>query len=173
MARGGLHGEHGAAGILNELVEDNLVIVVVAVLETGKGAHTDDVAIATHYGNGFEQVFGLVAIHDDATFGFQLPGTLVDVEHNDIHAQVKGCFLGAEAGTQAGIEENHHQRFITSQFHVFETVFLNLECFGQCCFQVADVLYTGKVLHKLFLFIYCFLVGEAQYIKDVSDHCLL
>ena len=66
----------------------------------GEGTHTDYVAVATHYGDSFQQMFRLVAIHDDAAFGFQLPCSLVDVQYNDIHAQVQSGFLSAEAGTQ-------------------------------------------------------------------------
>ena len=68
-----------------------------------------------------------VAVHDDATFRFQLPGSLVDVQHNYVHTQVKRSFLSAEAGAEAGVKEDHQQGFITSQFYIFKPVFLDLE----------------------------------------------
>ena len=100
MARGGFHGEYRPAGVFDKLVQYYFVVIVFAVFEAGEGTHTDYVAVATHYGDSFQQMFRLVAIHDDAAFGFQLPCSLVDVQYNDIHAQVQSGFLSTEAGTQ-------------------------------------------------------------------------
>ena len=100
MHGGRLHGEDGTAGVLDELVEHRLGVVVVAVGEPGEGAHADDVAVAAHYGDGLKQVLALVAVHDDAALRLQLPGTGVHVEHDDVHAQVHGGLLRAEARAQ-------------------------------------------------------------------------
>ena len=95
-----LHGEDGLAAILDKLVEHRLGIVVFTVGQSCKRAHANHVAIAAHDGDGLQQVFRLVAIHDDAPFGLQLPGTCIHVEHNDIHAQVHGSLLGRQTGAQ-------------------------------------------------------------------------
>ena len=68
--------------------------------EAGKRAHTDDVAVGAHHGNSLQKVFGLVTVHDDATLGLELPGPLVHVKHDDIHAQVHRCLLSAQSGTE-------------------------------------------------------------------------
>ena len=94
MYGGSLHSEDGTAAVFDELLEHGLSIVILTVGESGEGTYADEVAVATHDGNGFEQVFALVAIHDDATLCFQFPGTGIDVEHDDIHAEVHGGLLG-------------------------------------------------------------------------------
>ncbi len=132
MACGSFHGEYRSARMLDELLQYHFVVIVFLAFETCERTYADDVAIAAHHGNGFQQVFRFVTVHDDATFRFQFPGSLVDIQYNHVHAQIQCGLLCTEAGTQAGVEENHHQRFVTSQFHIFETVFLNLECFVQC-----------------------------------------
>ena len=93
-------------------------------------------------------MFGFVAVHDDSALGLQLPGALVDVEYDDVHAQVQPGFLRAEARAQAGVKEYHQEGFVPPQFHVFETVFLDFESFIERPLQVADVLHTCKFLHN-------------------------
>jgi len=44
-------------------------------------------------------------------------------------SQIKSGFLCAEAGTEAGIKEDHHQCLVSSQLYIFEAVFLNFKCF--------------------------------------------
>ena len=97
MHGGGLHGHDGLAAVLHELLHDGLGIVVVAVGEACEGADGDDVAVARHDGDGLEQVLAFVAVHDDAALGLEFPGTLVDVEHDDVHAEVHGSLLCGEA----------------------------------------------------------------------------
>ena len=63
-----LHGKNWAAAVLHELVDDGLGIIVVAVFQTGKAAHTDEVAETSHHRYGLQQVLALVTIHDNATF---------------------------------------------------------------------------------------------------------
>ena len=50
-------------------------------------------------------MFGLVAVHYDTAFGLKLPCTLIYVENDDIHAEIHGCFLGAETCAKAGVEK--------------------------------------------------------------------
>ena len=107
-----LHSEDWATAVLHELVDDSLGIIVVAVFQTGKAAHTDEVAEATHYWDCLKQVFTLVAIHDNATLCLQFPGTCVHVEHDYIHAQVHRSLLCTQSGTETVIEEYHQQGFV-------------------------------------------------------------
>ena len=86
MHGGGLHGHDGLAAVFDELLHDGLGIVVVAVGEACEGADGDDVAIRTHHGDGFQQVFALVAVHDDSALCLQLPRPGIHVEHDDVHA---------------------------------------------------------------------------------------
>ena len=94
-----LHSEDWATAVLYELVDDGLGIIVVTVFQTGKAAHTDKVAEATHHRDSLQQVLALVAIHDDATLCLQFPGTCVHVEHDHIHAQVHRSLLCTQTGT--------------------------------------------------------------------------
>ena len=100
MYCGRLHGEYRTSAIFDKLVDDSFGIVVFTIGETGKGAHSDEVAIATHHGNGFEQVLTLVAIHNHSTFGLQFPCTGIHVEHDDVHTEIHCCLLGGKACAQ-------------------------------------------------------------------------
>ena len=101
------HAEYRTTGVLDEFGDNLFIVIVRLVFETGKGTDTDDIAVATHDRNSFQQMFRFVTIHDDTTFGFQFPGTLVHVEHHRVHPQVHRSLLGGEAGAQAGVEEYH------------------------------------------------------------------
>ena len=57
MHGGCLHGKDGATAVLNELRNDCLGIVILAVGESGKGANTDKVAVAAHYRDSLKQMF--------------------------------------------------------------------------------------------------------------------
>ena len=94
--------------MLNELIDNYFLIIIVAIFKTGERTYTDNVTVTTHYRDCFQQVFRFIAIHDDATFCFQFPCSLIYIENHYVHTQVKGCFLGTQACPQAGIEENHH-----------------------------------------------------------------
>ena len=100
MACGSFHREYRTAGVLYELIQYHFVVIVFAVFKTGKGTHSDNIAVTTHYGNGFQQMFRFVTVHDDTALCFQFPGSLIDVQYNDIHAQIEGGFLSAETGAQ-------------------------------------------------------------------------
>ena len=67
-----LHSEDWAATVLYKLVYDGLGIIVVTIFQTGKAAHTDKVAEATHHRDSLQQVLALVAIHDNATLCLHL-----------------------------------------------------------------------------------------------------
>ena len=56
MHGGRLHSEDGLAAVLDELLKHGLGIVVLAVSESCKGAYADHIAVASHDGNGFEQM---------------------------------------------------------------------------------------------------------------------
>ena len=147
MHRGCLHGKDGLAAVLDELVIDRLGIVVLAVGKTCKGTDAYDIAIAAHDGDGLKQVLALVAIHDDAAFGFQLPCAGIDVEHDDVHAKVQGCLLRAEAGAKTVVEEHHEQGLVLAQSVVLVAVGFYLGCFLKRLLQVAQILYIKKTLH--------------------------
>ena len=95
-----LHSEDRTARILDKLIQHSLCIVILTIGESSKAAHTDEVAVTTHHGDCLQQVLTLVSVHDDTTLCLQFPGTSVHVEHDDIHAEVHGCLLGRETGTQ-------------------------------------------------------------------------
>ena len=115
MHRSRFHSHHRTAAILHELVDYGLCIVIFAVLESCEGAHGNDVAVACHHWDGFEQVLALVTVHDDATLGFQFPCTSIHIEHDDVHTQVHGSFLRAEARAQTVVEEYHQQCLVLTQ----------------------------------------------------------
>ena len=146
---GSLHGEDGFAAVLDKLIENLLVVVVFAVFKAGKAAYANQVAVAGHHGDGLQQVFALVAIHDDTTFRLQLPCPLVHVEHDDVHAQVAGSLLRAQSGAQAVVEEDEQTGLVVSQCLELVTRFFNLKSLGQGPVQVAQVEYMGKTLHLI------------------------
>ena len=98
-------------------------------------------------------MFTLVAIHNDTALSFQLPCTLVHIKHNHIHAQVTGCLLGAQTGTQTVVEENQQASLMLSQGFIFVAVFLDFESFGKGTLQVAQIMYVCKVSHNPFIYI--------------------
>ena len=149
MHSGALHEEHRSSAVFDELVENLLLVVVLTVFKTSKGAHTDDVAIAAHHGDGLQQVFALVAIHHDSAFSFQLPSALVHIEHDDVHAEVHGCFLCAETRAQTVVEENQQRSLVLAQSLVLEAILFDVECFLHGNFQVAYIAYMLKYFHIL------------------------
>ena len=107
MHCGSLHSEHRSARIFDKLHENLLLIVVGLIFESGERAHAYHIAVATHHRNSFEQVFGLIAVHNHATLCLELPSALIHVEHYHIHAQIHGSLLSAEASAQRRVEEYH------------------------------------------------------------------
>ena len=124
------HGKYRTAGVFDKLIHDSFRIVEFAVRETRKGTDTNQITIASHHGNGFQQMLALITIHDHATLGLQFPGSGIHIEYDDVHTQVHGCLLCAETRTQTIVEENHHQRLVLAQMLIFETLVLNLLCFS-------------------------------------------
>ena len=114
MYGGGLHSDDRPARVFHKLVDDGLCVVVVAVLQPCKRTHGDDVAVAAHHRDGFQQMLALVAVHDHAAFRLQLPCTGIDVKHNDVHAQVHGRLLSRQTRAQTVVEEYHQQRLVFS-----------------------------------------------------------
>ena len=144
---GRFHGEDGASAVTYELVEHGFGVVVFAVGQAGERAHADDVAIAAHHGYGLEQVLALVAVHDDAALGLELPGAGVHVEHDDVHAEVHGGLLRAEARAQAVVEEYHEQRLVLAQLLVLKAVALNLLRLGKGLTEAAEVANVDECFH--------------------------
>ncbi len=94
-------------------------------------------------------MFRFVAVHDHPSFCLQFPCSLVDIEYNHVHTEVQSRFLGAQAGTEAGVEKDEQQGFIFSQFLIGKGVlFYELRLF-QRLFQVAYILYGSKMLHMV------------------------
>ena len=147
VAGGCLHAEYGAAGVADELVDHSLLIVFGLVFETGERTDPDDVAVGAHHRDGFEKMLGLVAVHDYAAFGFELPCSLVDVEDYDVHAEIHGGFLGAQARAKTGVEEDHHQSLVASEFFESETVGFDFECLFDCEVKRAYVCDVSEVVH--------------------------
>ena len=156
VARRGLHREDRASRVADKLLQDTLFVVFGLVVEPGERAYADHVAVRSHDRNGFEQVFGLVAVHHHAPFGFEFPRSLVDIENHDVHAEVHRRLLGREARAEARIEEEHQQGLVAPQSCELEAVALDLQRFGDGSFQVAYVLYAGKFIHRFrFFFVPC------------------
>ena len=153
-----LHSEDWATAVLHELVHDSLGIIVVAVFQTGKAAHTDKVAEASHHWDCLKQVLTLVAIHDNATLCLQFPGTGIYIEYDYIHAQVHRSLLCTQSGTETVIEEYHQQGFVLAQLLITETVCFYFLCLSECCFQVAKVFNIKECLHCYFVFYLLFLI---------------
>ena len=125
MHRCRLHSEDRFARILNKLIYYCLSIVILSVCQTSERADADNVAIASHHRNSLQQVFRLVAIHDDATLCFQLPCSGIDIEDNDIHAQIHCSLLRRKAGTKGVIEKYHQQSLVLTKLLKSITIFLN------------------------------------------------
>src|SRR5690554_70899 len=103
------------AAVLNKLIEYGLAVIVLPLLKARKRTYANDVAILTHHRNRLTQVFRLIAVHNHAKFGLQLPAVLIHIQHNHIHPQIKSRTLRTQAGTETGIKEKKEQGFITTQ----------------------------------------------------------
>ena len=154
MHCGTFHEEDGASAVADKLVEDFLLVVVLSALERGERTHADEVAILCHDGDGFEQVFALVAVHDDTALRFEFPRTLIDVEHDDVHAEVHRCLLGGEACAQTVVEEDEQGGLVAAQVLILESVVFDFLCLGQRRVQVAEVLYVLEYFHLYFFFFF-------------------
>ena len=150
MARSRFHREYRLTRILDELIQNLFCIIIFTVFKMSKRAHTDDIAIRGHHRNGFQQVFALVAIHNDTALCFQLPCALVHIEHNHVHTQIARCLLSAQAGTQAVVEENQQASLMLSQILILIAVFLDFKRLSQSCFQITQIVYICKVSHNSF-----------------------
>ncbi len=102
-----LHADDRFPRITDELFQNDFVIIIDLVVELRKRAHADDIAISAHHGNGFQHVLRLITIHHYTFLRFQLPCTLIDIQHNDIHSEIQRRFLRAQSGAQARIEKYH------------------------------------------------------------------
>ena len=153
MTGSGFHGEYRLAGILDELIQNLFGIIILAVLKMSERTHTDDITIRSHHRNSLQQMFTLIAIHNDTALCFQLPCTLIHIEYNHIHPQVTSCLLGTQTGTQTVVEENQQTSLMLSQGFIFVAVFLDFESFGKGTLQVAQIMYVCKVSHNPFIYI--------------------
>ena len=141
MPGGSLHAEYRSAGIFDEPVDDDLFVVICLALEEGKGTHADHVAIASHHRDGFQQMFRLVSVHDHSSFRLELPCSLVDIQYDDIHAEIQCCLLGAQSGTQTRVEEYHQQGLVSAELLVRKRVFLYVSCRFKCLGKVTELCY--------------------------------
>ena len=139
VSRGTLHGEYRFAAVTDELRENVLGIVGLAVLQAGKGAHADEVAVGCHHGDGLQQVFALVAVHDHAALRFQFPRALVHIEHHYVEAQVASGLLGGQAGAQRVVEEDEQRGAMAAQVFVAVTVLFDFCCFLQGFVERSEV----------------------------------
>ena len=137
MDSGRFKADDGLAGIFDELAEDSLRVIIFTILQAGETAHSDDVAIACHHRDSLAQMLALVAVHDDTPLRLQLPGPLIDVQHDDVHAQVAGRFLCAQSGAQAVVEEHQQGGLVTTQFCVLVAVLLYLQGLFESLVQVS------------------------------------
>ncbi|OPZ12984.1 MAG: hypothetical protein BWZ06_01402 [Bacteroidetes bacterium ADurb.BinA261] len=91
-----LHTENRSPGIFDKLIKNDFIVIILFALKLSERANADNIAVTSHHGNGFKNVFGFVAIHDHAALRFELPCTLIDVENDYVHAQIQSCFLGTQ-----------------------------------------------------------------------------
>ena len=101
-------------------------------------------------------MFALVALHDDTPFGLQFPSALVDIEHDDVHAEVECCLLGGEASAQGVVEEDEHGSLVLAKRLVLITVCLDFESLIECFAQVANVGYVLEYFHIFVKLMYKF-----------------
>ena len=101
MSGRSLHTEHRFAGVLDELVDYHLVVVVLLALELSESTDADHVAVAAHHRNRLKQVLRLVTVHNHSVFCLQLPRSLVHVQDDHVHSQIKCGLLCAESGAEA------------------------------------------------------------------------
>ena len=94
----------------------------------------------------------LVAVHDDAMFGFEFPCACIHIEHNDIHAEVHCRLLCRETSAERVVEEHHQQILVLAEGVVFETVGLDLEGFFKNSIEIAKVGYIQEFFHIEFFF---------------------
>ena len=146
-----LHAEYRFAGILDELVDNHLIVVLLPILKTGKGAYSDHVAVATHHRNGLEKVLRLVAVHDHSTLSLKLPCSLVHIKHNDIHSKVQSSLLSAQTCTKTRVEEDHQQGLVSAELLICERIFLYIFCCLQCLSKVRKLFYRCEMSHNLLL----------------------
>ena len=119
-----LHREDRLTRILYKLIYYCLSIVILPVCQTSKRADAYNIAVASHHRNCFQQMLRLVAIHDDATFCLQLPGSGIDIKDNYIHTQIHCSLLCRKAGTKGVIEKHHQQCLILAKLLKSITIFL-------------------------------------------------
>ena len=142
-----LHSNNRLTAIFHKLVYYALGIVELSVLQSCKRAYGNDVAIARHYRNCLQQVFALVAIHDNSTLCLQFPCSCIYVQHYNVHTEVHGSLLCAQACAQAIVEEYHEQSLVFAQLLITETVCFHFQCFGNGFVKIAEVFYVEKCLH--------------------------
>ncbi len=155
MARGGLHGEDRAPGVFDELADYALLIILGLVFETGERTDAYDVAVASHHGYRFKEVFGPVSVHYHAALGFEFPCALVYVEDYHVHPEVESRLLGAEARAERGVEEYHHEGLVAPEVGEREAVGFEFEGFLYGGVKRAYVVYVCEMFHSLEEFFEC------------------
>ena len=93
------HRENRFTGILNKLIQNLLGIIIFPTFKSRERAYTNHITIRSHYRNSLQQMLTLVTIHNHATLCFQFPGTLIHIQHDDIHTQITGSLLRAQTRT--------------------------------------------------------------------------
>ena len=96
-----LHTEHRFAGVLDELVDYHLVVVVLLALELSESTDADHVAVAAHHRNRLKQVLRLVTVHNHSVFCLQLPRSLIYIQNDYVHSKVQSRLLSAESCAEA------------------------------------------------------------------------
>ena len=142
-----LHRENRFTGILNKLIQNLFRIIIFPTFKSRERTYTNHITIRSHYRNSLQQMLTLVTIHNHATLCFQFPGTLIHIQHNDIHTQITGCLLRAQTRTQTVIKENKQTSLMLAQRFIFITVVLDFKRFCQGSLQIAQIEYIGISSH--------------------------
>ena len=150
MNRCTLHEENRFATIFNELVQNLLLVIVLATLESCERTHSDDIAIASHHRDCLEKMLALVAVHHNAALSLEFPCALINIEHDYVHTKIHGCLLRAQTGTKAIVEKDEHGSLVLAKFLILETVFLYLCGFLKRKLQIAQIFYILKIAHSCY-----------------------
>ena len=144
MHGGGLETYHRTSGIIYELPQYLLAVVLLAVSQARERADADDVAETPDHGDGLTQVLRLVAVHDDAHLGLEFPAVAVDVQHDGVHAEVQGGLLAAQAGAQRIVEEHQDDGLVLAQMVPGKRIPLDLEGLLEGVIEVSYILYVEE-----------------------------
>src|SRR5690606_38928260 len=149
MERCAFQADHGYARIAHELVDYVLAVVFLAIAECGKSANREDIEILTQHGCRLLHVLRRRTVHYSTIREFELPPFLVDVEDNDLHAQVSRGHLRAYARAEAGIEKYHAERLARSQLTIAKRILLIRQCFAHQRRRIRHIFNGQEMFHSL------------------------